>query len=549
MKRLKKMRNENGMAMSTVIIVGFILMSMTGATMTYAVAEMDISRHDQDWNAALAAAEGGIDDYIFRVNNDNGYWALGNADPNNPAMTSWAPVPGSANEGEFTYTVDTSHIGLDGTIDITSSGRVDDAARTVQASVRPRHFLDFLYFTDYETVDPIVYPILYGTSETWANSNCVKYKFGTPPRSHSSCRDIQFAAGDTIRGPLHSNDAILVGANVSGSAAQFRGNVTTNWAGEPDGSGGTIRWWYNGSKPNPFFIRAGDPRFASNIEMPVAVTELRAKALPSNGGCVYQGPTRIVLNSGGTMTVTSPLTPVGSGFCTVGSNRPLPANGVVYVDNVPTPGPGITPPPVSPACSSATPSRNRLGYPMSGDLTTYQCSTGDVFLKGQLNGRLTIAAKNRLIIVDDTTYASAAPDSLLGLIAENTVEIYHPVDCTSADSSCDMSRSSADGGGFFNDARVHAAILSLTHSFYVQNFTRGDRDNLDDLFVVGAIAQKFRGAVGTSGSGGTGYLKDYTYDQRLKYISPPEFLDPVNSAWQVGTWAEVQPNATHKARL
>ena len=548
MRRLMMMRNEKGMAMSTVIIVGFILMSMTGATMRYAVAEMDISRHDQDWNAALAAAEAGIDDYIFRVNNDNGYWALGNGDTANPAMTSWKTIPGSANEGRFTYTVDTSHIGLDGSIDITSSGRVDDAVRTVQASVRPRHFLDFLYFTDYETIDPIVYPILYGISESWANDNCVKYKFGSPPRDDDSgpgsyCRDIQFAAGDVIKGPLHSNDAILVGANVSGSAAEFRGNVTTNWAGVPDGST-TRRWWYNGSKPDPFFARAGDPRFASNIEMPIAVTELRSKALPSNGGCVYQGPTRIVLNSGGTMTVTSPLTPVGTGFCTVGSNRPLPANGVVYVDNVVT-GPGIPNPPFNNnRCLSG--GRNRLGYPNSGDLTDYECSTGDVFLKGQLKGRLTIAAKNRLVIVDDTTYATS--DSLLGLIAENTVEIYHPVDCTSASSSCDMARSSADGGGFFNDATVHAAILSLTHSFYVQNFTRGDRDNLDDLIVVGAIAQKFRGAVGTSGGNSTGYLKDYTYDQRLKYISPPEFLDPVNSAWQVGTWAEVQPNATHKAR-
>ena len=544
MKRLMKMRNEKGVALSTVIIVGFILMSMTGATMHYAVAEMDISRHDQDWNAALAAAEAGIDDYIFRVNNDNGYWAMGNADPANLAMTKWKSVAGSTNEGKFTYTVDTSHIGLDGTIDITSSGKVDDANRTVQASVRPRHFLDFLYFTDYETVDPIVYPILYSTSETWANNNCVKYRFAADPRDDPSCRNIQFAAGDIIKGPLHTNDAILVGANVSGSAAQFRGNVTTNWAGVPDGST-TRRWWYTGSKPNPFFARAGDPRFASNIEMPIAVTELRAKALPSKGGCVYQGPTRIVLNAAGTMSVTSPLTPVGANFCTVGTNRPLPANGVVYVDNVVT-GTGIPNPPFTPAnyCLSG---KNRLGYPIPGDLTTYGCSSGDVFLKGQLKGRLTIAAKNRLVITDDTTYATT--DSLLGLIAENTVEVYHPVDCTDNDSSCDLARTAVDGGGFFDDAKISAAILSLTHSFYVQNFNRGDRDNLDYLFVNGAIAQKFRGAVGTSGSSGTGYLKDYTYDQRLKYISPPEFLDPVNSAWQVGTWAEVQPNAGHKARL
>ena len=47
--------------------------------------------------------------------------------------------------------------------------------------------------------------------------------------------------------------------------------------------------------------------------------------------------------------------------------------------------------------------------------------------------------------------------------------------------------------------------------------------------------QKFRGPVGT-GSGGTistGFLKDYWYDDRLRYRSPPYFLNPLKSAWEV----------------
>ena len=51
------------------------------------------------------------------------------------------------------------------------------------------------------------------------------------------------------------------------------------------------------------------------------------------------------------------------------------------------------------------------------------------------------------------------------------------------------------------------------------------------LTVNGAIAQKFRGAVGTTG--GTGYIKDYNYDDRLRYQEPPHFFDPVQSAWHV----------------
>ena len=51
----------------------------------------------------------------------------------------------------------------------------------------------------------------------------------------------------------------------------------------------------------------------------------------------------------------------------------------------------------------------------------------------------------------------------------------------------------------------------------------------------GAIAQQFRGPVGT-GSGSTvstGYLKNYIYNDRLRYREPPFFIDPVQSAWQI----------------
>jgi hypothetical protein len=54
------------------------------------------------------------------------------------------------------------------------------------------------------------------------------------------------------------------------------------------------------------------------------------------------------------------------------------------------------------------------------------------------------------------------------------------------------------------DSVVQAAILSLKHSFTVQNFARGAP--LGDLTVNGSITQKFRGPVRTTGP--TGYLKE-----------------------------------------
>ena len=55
---------------------------------------------------------------------------------------------------------------------------------------------------------------------------------------------------------------------------------------------------------------------------------------------------------------------------------------------------------------------------------------------------------------------------------------------------------------------------------------------LGTLTVKGAIAQKYRGAVGTTGS--TGYLKNYEYDDKFRTNEPPEFTSPEKTAWVIG---------------
>jgi len=39
----------------------------------------------------------------------------------------------------------------------------------------------------------------------------------------------------------------------------------------------------------------------------------------------------------------------------------------------------------------------------------------------------------------------------------------------------------------------------------------------------------------------TGYVKNYQYDDRLAYRSPPNFQDPVQSAWRVSRYTEQSP--------
>ena len=157
-------------------------------------------------------------------------------------------------------------------------------------------------------------------------------------------------------------------------------------------------------------------------------------------------------------------------------------------------------------------------------------------MSGTLAGQLAIAAQNDIIIIGNTQYGTfPGGTDVLGLVANNDVIINHPVNS-----------SGVNQAGSLTNPRVDAAILALDHSFYVQNWNRGAP--LGNLTVNGVIAQEFRGAVGTfSGNPPvirTGYNKDYTYDTRLKYLSPPYFLSPTLSAWPRISYSEIKPTAT-----
>jgi hypothetical protein len=552
-RRLRQ--EEDGVAMVTVLLVTFVLLLLISSTFTHAIGSQNLSRREQDWNAALAAAETGVDDYLFRMNQDNGYWLYSATNPppdGNLAFSTWVPVPGPNSKGSFRYTADTSLLNTEGSITLTSTGRVGKATRTVTATVRRRNFLDFLYFTDYETKDPAAYNSSDDFTPIDAQTYCAKHYYAgrdisgrvdySGDTDGNTCTEITFISADQLNGPMHSNDAI----RISGTP-QFNDDMTTSW-NDPSGQ----RWW--GPGPGPTVVNPGDPSYAVPLTMPPTNVAIRSEADAALGGtgCLFTGPTSITLLSTGKMNVTSPFTK--SSNCATGSNRNLPTNGVIYVQSVPTSSsdPNYTngcPYNVAAIGSGGSPTRaHPLGYPQANDVTTYGCRDGDVFISGVLSGRLTIAADNNIVVVEDTTYSTGVGGTdLLGLVANNYVQIYHPVNVTDT-TNCDGAVTS---GGCnlrlpgqttaFHDARLQAAILSVAHSFIVQNYSDGAP--LGDLIITGAIAQRYRGPVGTFGGSGinTGYAKDYVYDQRLSYQSPPHFLDPVAAAWQVVTWAERPP--------
>jgi hypothetical protein len=317
---------------------------------------------------------------------------------------------------------------------------------------------------------------------------------------------------------VHSNDALYVCGDPS-----FNGDTDTYYNSPTSQSvSGSTSFGGPGVIKNPlscsntvFFNRNNDPASGANLAFPPANTTIKNQADGTVGGtgCLYTGPTTITLKSTGLMDVVSAKTRSTNSGCTPGTNKSLPVNGVIYVQTVPT--------------SSSNPNYSSC----SGS-----ACNGDASVKGTLKGQLTIAAQNDIIITDDLQYNTyPGGTDVLGLIANNNVAIYHPTDNNDNNAS-----------GSITNPRVDAAILALDHSFYVQNWKDGNP--LGTLTVNGAITQEFRGAVGTfnssSGNPSSGYTKDYNYDTRLKYLSPPYFLSPTASAWTRLSYSEIQPDAT-----
>ena len=212
----------------------------------------------------------------------------------------------------------------------------------------------------------------------------------------------------------------------------------------------------------------------------------------------FNGQIYITLN-GNSMTVTT-----GSG--TIGPVS-FPSNGVVYVTNN--------------TCSAA--------YTPFG--TTYPGATGcgNVYVHGKYSGQLTIAAENDVIVDGNLTTRG---DGMLGLVANNFVRIYHP---------CSRRRPTAPGAqqphGGCGDPRhqplLHRRQLQLRRPARHADGPRGDRAE------VPRPGRHLR--LGSN----TGYIKNYIYDDRLRYVEPPNFIDPVQSAWVVGRETRDEPQLSN----
>ncbi|WP_244928632.1 pilus assembly PilX N-terminal domain-containing protein [Nocardioides sp. W7] len=552
---------DQGSALIVVLGTTMVLIILATVAATAAMSTNRVARHSSDWNQALAAAEAGVDDYLARLNKNDLYWRTA-TDCANTAMkrpnvgscswgagtpVGWVRVPG-ADRAEYHYEAETASTPVNGTVRLTATGRVGEVTRSVQTVLRRGGFGEFLYYTMYEEIDPANDSTYDGTprSTTWAATNCVRTWWPTASPRHSDCVNIQFAGGDVINGPLHTNDRIL-----TGGAVRFKGTATTSW---PDCAKPTGKQCYAkaGSSANPIFEKGISYRLP--IELPDTAGDLRTyvdATKTEQPGCLYTGPTRIKLVTStatySTMQVWSPYSQTtlnpGCGNATDFKDHPttaqtltIPHNNLIIVRDLPAGGPT----PVTNANGSCK-KETIGGYPLGDDwnetLSDANCRYGTLYVEGTLKGRLTLVADNNIIVTDHLKYHGGKTGTeALGLIAGNSVKIYHPVKKpTSGTTFTDLDR--PEGKGKFKNAVVQASILTLLHSFGVQAWDKGTTSGLGTLSLFGSFAQRYRGPVATTG--GTGYEKNYEYDTRLRFAPPPYFLDPVRSAWGIKAYGEI----------
>lgn len=343
---------------------------------------------------------------------------------------------------------------------------------------------------------------------------------------YATCQEIQFASGDVVRGPLHTNDEI---ACQSSSPVTKFGRTPLPLGDKIEvastGQTGASPAGYRGCTPYVNFGTATDKADAGTwkakaegvgkLDLPDSNSSLKRDTAAAYR---FVGTTTITM-TGTTMTVTG--TREDGTVYNNTAGVPLPADGVLYVANSPTQ-----------ACTAYN--------PIATAAATGGC--GNLEIRGSYGANVTFTAENDILITEDITRATGS-EALLGLISNNFIRVHHPISGSPSFTPqfynglvYDMDASCTNSSGP-DSIQIDAAILSLTHSFIVDNYYCGA--GLGTLSVSGAIVQAYRGTVGTSS--GTGYIKNYTYDNRLKYRSPPKFLNPLKAGWVTQTYNEQVP--------
>jgi len=577
MRHARRLKPRRGMALITVLLISLVITAlMVTAAMLQSNSSL-IAKYQQRTSVLRWAADAGIEEARTKINNNKAlYPASGYVTLESNAAVQDASGNVIPNITRSTYVgptgISTGQYGVFGSIvsvvNDTHGNEIIRRGEIVQES-----FAKYAYFTDIEP------------------------------------SNIAFGNGDQIFGPVHSNSNI----NIYSSRATFFGPVTTaGIVAEPQY--GTFKSGYTNHAPSIPFPQTADLAKLqtqaaaggmsivgnSNGGAGQATTRIEFVALDLNGDGdstdanegfirVYQStdPGWVVgdepsdystnglrnsLNCGhidagvfrtakvhGTTGSDTWLTALESGSrrCYLGGADAL-NNGFVATDAKGKwlPWTGAVSPLLAgrPDAQYLWPISRALNPSFKGVIYVQ----GKVAISGMLNGQVTLAATDNIIIADDVTYAidpgKGTCSDILGIfsghdvvIADNTINSPVKPKSTASYYTYDDTK----------DEFVQGVILALD-IFTVENYDQGSTSaepcestawGRGCLYLTGGIIQDTRGAVGTTA--GTGYVKRYSYDA-CAFTSPPPYF-PTTGHFARSHYYEVDPTnfnvATYFASL
>jgi hypothetical protein len=646
--------SDLGFAMITVIGYGVIIVLIASLVAAYVLNSIGSSRREQDYDAAVTAAQAGVAQVAGMLQNGTSPGAIGTA--------GWTGVPGSTDVNgnsctaagltgtnlpatcpQYQYTTYYNSTANDVTVYAEGRARkalgdVTEVDRAIKVTLTQANYADYLYYSEVEAsdpADPLAYPQVPGVDPNGGPAGCGLRAWSTTPGGPTrpaSCQVPAWHTGDSTTGSVvHSNDLMTT----EGSPT-YNSQVTTEDPSCEVTTAGTTGVCYTdagGGTPN---FDQGNPTYAAGQVVPNssanAVDHLPATATAQGlSECTYIGPTRIQF-VGNKMEVWSPQTtytpscgggitsdilgevagnipllggvlnlttsvlaglPLGqlTKLITTAAAAPTPISipAVIYVENNPNNG-TTAPAPTGLFCLLG----KTLGMygTLDPDPTTLlenpaeigsNCGNGDLYVDGAFNGHTTIGADGTTTIMSDLYYSDSGGDSTpgsdhdgtnqLGLVANGPVEVWDPIQCTLALTTC-LSLNPANGSGAFtplkalgSDIHIDAAIMSTEHYFGVSlpllqpslylsvlNNAISGSIPTPKIDLYGSVYQYYRGTLGAnvasanvsvndlnvaSASINVGYYANYSYDQHLAVSPPPAFPTPATPNWVQGTFAEI----------
>ncbi len=454
--RLSLLRSQTGFTMIVVLGVMLVTSLLLVAAFTAANGEVRLTSLDRAQKKAYYAAEAGVEDYEYHLTQDGNYLGYCTSPPSeNPALnqagetshkatvpsTTGEPtneqyaiqlLPAESDKIEKDHKCDPNHLvetmieeegSATGTFRIESIGYSGGEERTLVATFRNANFVSYVWYTKYETGDPVIYgePPTAPTALPNYYNECGNF-YGTRPGQEKSkiggfeyplrCAENLFKSGESVNGPMHTGDhAGICGSPVFGRNENDR--IEFGNGGKPEGEGYSNEGVCGEASTPVFKGKHILPKETLSIEPPPGDEELKHIVEPAY---LYEEKTEIVLE-GSTMTVIKHKG-AGLGFEKEEKAVAYPPNGVIYVSG----GCGQKYSPFGPIPRYA-------GNEVAAESDT---TCGNVYVRGEYTKSLTIAAENDVIINGNITTpvngeGTPTTNALLGLIANNFVRIYHPV--------------------------------------------------------------------------------------------------------------------------